>query len=474
MTGRMPSLHGVRHNGISLPLRSNTFVDLLRVNGYKTALLGKSHLQNFEARPPIMRRADPPAGRKYPVGEFAEAMKPVADEGRYDQEQPGSWENDPDYRFDLPFYGYEHVDLCTKHGDLVGGNYYHWLKEHRADADDLRGPDNALPHDYICPQAWRTAVPEELYPSTYVSDMTVNYLDRYAASDGDAPFFAMMSFPDPHHPFTPPGKYWDMYRPEDMSLPASFDHGNVLPPPPVAWALAERDAGTATTNSQNAFAVREREVLEAKALTCGMITMIDDAVGRVLSRLEELGLAEDTVVIFTADHGDFLGDHALMLKGPAHYDGIIRVPFIWSDTKAEAKPGTCAALAGTIDIGATVLDRAGIEPYNGNQGRSLLGLAAGETEALYDSVVIEDDQQRTYFGFDQPARMRTLVTERWRMTLNHGQAWGELYDLRNDPDEMTNLWDDSAHSAVKGELMEELARRQMALVDRSPMPTAVA
>lgn len=474
MTGRMPSLHGVRHNGISLSLRSNTFVDLLRANGYRTALLGKSHLQNFEARAPIMQRDDPPEGRAWPTGEFAEALKPSPGDGRYDQEQPPSWSADPNYRVDLPFYGYEHVDLCTKHGDEVGGNYDHWLKERVEDADRLRGPENSLPHDYICPQAWRTAVPEEFYPTTYVADMTVDFLDRYAADGDEAPFFAAMSFPDPHHPFTPPGKYWDMYSPDDMTLPASFHPGNHTPPPHVAWAQAARDDGTAVIHSQNAFAVREREALEAMALTCGMITMVDDAIGRVLAKLEALDLHDDTVVIFTADHGDFLGDHGLMLKGPAHYESVTRVPFIWADTQDEAKPGVCSALAGTIDIGATVLDRAGIAPYNGYQGKSLLTLADGSADKIYDSVLIEDDQQRSYFGYDSPPRIRTLITERWRMTLSHGVFWGELYDLDNDPHEMDNLWDDPSHAAVRTELTETLARRQMELVDRSPLPTAVA
>lgn len=474
MTGRMPSLHGVRHNGISLSLRSNTFVDLMRTNGYRTALLGKSHLQNMENRTPILQREDPPPGCEWPTGEFAEAMKPELGSGRYNQEQPESWKDSPDYRVDLPFYGYEHVDLCTRHGDAVGGNYEHWLRERRPDADKLRGPENGLPHDYICPQAWRTAVPEELYPTAYVAEKTLEFLDQHTAVEKDKPFFATMSLPDPHHPFTPPGKYWDMYSPDDMSLPASFRPGNYTPPPHVEWALAARDDGSAITNSQNAFAVREREALEAMALTCGMIAMIDDAIGRVLERLERLGLAENTVVIFTADHGDFLGDHGLMLKGPAHYEGVTRVPFLWADTKGRATLGECTALAGTIDIGATILDRAGVAPFNGYQGRSLMPLIDGEMDKVYDSVLIEDDQQRTYFGYNQPPRIRTLVTKRWRMTMSHGVTWGELYDLENDPDEIINLWDDDAHATIRGELMETLARRQMELVDRSPLPTTVA
>lgn len=474
MTGRMPSLHGVRHNGISLSLRSNTFVDLMRANGYRTALLGKSHLQNFETREPIMQRDDPPEGQAWPTGEFAEALKPAPAQERYSQEQPPSWSADPNYRVDLPFYGYEHVDLCTRHGDEVGGNYDHWLRERVENADSLRGPENSLPHDYICPQSWRTAVPEEFYPTTYVGDMTVDFLERYAADGSDAPFYAAMSFPDPHHPFTPPGKYWYMYSPDDMTLPDSFHPGNHTPPPHVAWAQAARDDGTAVTQSQNAFAVREREALEAMALTCGMITMVDDAIGRALTKLEALGLADNTVVIFTADHGDFLGDHGLMLKGPAHYEGVTHVPFIWADTKDAAKPGTCSALAGTIDIGSTVLDRAGIAPYNGYQGKSLLPLIDGSADKVHDSVLIEDDQQRSYFGYDSPPRIRTLVTERWRMTMSHGVTWGELYDLEKDPSEMNNLWDDSSHASVRAELTEVLARRQMDLVDRSPLPTAVA
>ncbi len=474
MTGRMPSLHGVRHNGICLGLRSNTFVDLLRTNGYATALLGKSHLQNFDERDPAMKRADPPAGRTNPTGDLAEAMRPAEGEGRYDQEQTSTWKDDPDYRTDTPYYGFEHVDLCTGHGDQVGGNYLHWLRANHPDADELRDPKNALAHDYICPQARRTAIPEELHTTSYVAEMTTQFLERHAKDDGDKPFFAMMSFTDPHHPFTPPGKYWDMYKPEDMVLPASFERVNREPPPHVAWARQMREAGKAEVNSQSAFAIDEREAREAMALTCGSITMIDDAIGRTMQRLDELGLADDTVVIFTTDHGDYLGDHRLLLKGPLPFYGLIRVPFIWADTKSEARPGVCDELGGTLDIGATILDRAGIEPYNGMQGRSLLGLCDGGAEPVQDSILIEDDQQRTYLGFKGPVRLHSLVTRRWRLTIYHDEDWGELYDLENDPDEMNNLWDEAAHRETRSEMMEMLARRQMELVDRSPLPTAMA
>jgi arylsulfatase A-like enzyme len=197
--------------------------------------------------------------------------------------------------------------------------------------------------------------------------------------------------------------------------------------------------------------------------------MIDDAVGAILARLAARGLADDTVVIFTTDHGDFLGDHRLLLKGPAHYDAITHVPFIWAEAGRRAAR-QADALAGTLDIAATILDRARIQPYNGMQGISLLPAIAGTAVATRESLVIEDDQQRALLGYQTPSRMRTLITPRWRMTIAQDDPWGELYDLANDPHEMDNLFEDPGHRDVRGRLMEELAYRQMELADRSPLP----
>ena len=469
VTGRMPSLHGVRSNGIPLDMRANTFVDGLRTGGYTTALVGKSHIQNMTKMPPIHVRQDLKDGYTSLRDAMPEAFA-VDIEGDYRQEHPERWETGEPYDLDLPFYGFEHVDLCTEHSDHVGGQYYAWLKQQRPDADELRNRDNQLAHDYECPQAYRTAIPEKFYPTSYIREKALNYIDRHVAVDSAKPFFLMAAFPDPHHPFTPPGKYWDMYGPEDMELPASFDYGNVEPPPHVKWARDARASGAAEINSQNAFAVNEREVLEARALTCGMIAMIDDAVGDILAKLDASGLADNTIVVFTADHGDFLGDHGLMLKGPAHFEGVTRVPFIWSEPGAEAR--TTDTLAGTIDIAQTIMDRARIEPYNGIQGRSLVNAITGANDPdIVDSMIVEDDQQRAYFGYTKPPRIRSVITNTHRLTVSQGETWGELYDLKNDPDEMNNLFDDSAHAAIRADMFERLSYRQIELVDTSPMPT---
>ena len=469
MTGRMPSVHGARSNGLPLSLRANTFVDALRVAGYATALVGKSHLQNFTDHAPILKRPPARTGIQVLDSSFAEARKSVFD-GPYDQEHPRRWEAGHDFPMQLPFYGFEHVDLCTAHGDQVGGHYYVWLKSRRPDADELRDHRKQLPHDYICPQAFRTPIPEELYPTAYVAEKSCEWLDRFAAGKRDRPFFLMTSFPDPHHPFTPPGRYWSMYDPQDMALPTSFSPGNRILARPVIWAMEQRESGKADTAGQAAFAVNECEAREAMALSCGMIAMIDDAIGRVLGRLAACGLADNTVVIFTTDHGDFLGDHRLLLKGPAHYESITHVPFIWAEPGKRAERCT-DMLAGTLDIAPTILDRANVQPYNGIQGVSLLSALDGLNVTIArDSIVIEDDQQRAVFGLPSGSRLRTLITQRWRMTIAQDDTYGELYDLQSDPHEMENLFEDSVHRGVRAELMEKLAYRQMELSDRSPLP----
>ncbi|MGB6536965.1 MAG: sulfatase-like hydrolase/transferase [Xanthobacteraceae bacterium] len=474
MTGRMPSVHGARGNGLALPLSSNTFVDALRAGGYATALVGKSHLQNFTGFPPIQKRMPAREGDRLLDAQFAEARKPYTGDGPYDQELPARWSAGRDFAMRLPFYGFEHVDLCTGHGDQVGGHYYLWLKSRRPDADALRDPKNQLTHDYVCPQAIRTAIPEELYPTSYIADQACAWLDEYGRAVHNDPFFLMVSFPDPHHPFTPPGHYWSMYRPDDMKLPPSFSHGNRPLARPAAWALAQRESGKADTAGQAAFAVNEREAREAMALSCDMIAMIDDCIGRVLTSLTASGMANDTIVIFTTDHGDYLGDHRLLLKGPAHYEGITHVPFIWAEP-GERAARRSDALAGTLDIAPTILDRARIQPYNGIQGESLLPAIDGHALASgRDCLVIEDDQQRATLGFTSPPRLRSLVTARYRMTIAAGDPYGELYDRQKDPHEMDNLFDDPSYRALRGELFERLAYREMELADRSPLPSGRA
>ena len=453
MTGRYTSVSGIRHNGIPLPLEANTFVEVLRQGGYDTALIGKAHLQcTLEGEPEV---GPNPAGS----GDMANARRRPA--GNYDQEKARPWAEKGRAAMDLPYYGFTHVDLSTGHGDKAGGAHLLAQEAALGDPEALRGPKNQLPHDYTCPQAIRTAIPEELHSTFWIRDRAVDYLTDAARTE--KPFFAFISFPDPHHPFTPPGKYWDMYDPDDMIVPDSFYTRSNTPPPHLEWLRKNSEPGKA---EYGAALVNERQAKEAIALTCGMIAMVDDAVGAILDTLAAQGLAEDTVVVFTSDHGDFLGDHGMILKGPMHYQSTIKVPFIWAEPGAEA--GRTQALGSAVDISSTVLARAGLAGYTGMQGRDLFK-GAGR-----DGVLVEDDGNRVSLGFEAPPRVRTLVTDRYRMSLYQDAEWGELYDLEADPGEIENLWDDPDHTGVRHRLQFQMAQQLMAACDRSPWPDSLA
>lgn len=460
LTGRMPSLHGVRHNGIPLSTDATTFTDLLRAAGYRTGLIGKSHIQNMTGLP-AATRYEPQVGLSQPPEDLREASKRQRVGQAYERENRFRWEQDEHYHVETPFYGFDEVHIANDHGDRVTGDYEVWLKRQHPNADALRGPENAIPDArYHAPQAWRTRVPEALYSTTYIAQRSEEFLERQS---GDQPFFLMMSFPDPHHPFTAPGKYWDMYNPDDITLPPSFGKGDL---PPIQALREALTMGKGGRDGQDPFAVTAREAQEIIALTYGSISMIDDAVGRVIGTLERLGLADDTVICFTSDHGDYMGDHGLMLKLLMHFQGLIRVPFIWVDPNNQASRAVNPNLTSSIDIAPTILKRAGIQPYIGIQGRDLFG-----TDPVRQGLIIEEDSQRRMRAFDRPQRVRTYVEPGWRLSLRHGEVWSELYDLNNDPDELNNVWDNPQYQADKHRLLEAMLRESIALQDRSPLPT---
>ena len=465
VTCRMPSSHGVRSLGIPLSHDNVTFVDLLRAAGYDTALIGKSHLQTVTSWPV---KLDPPVERdgfEKPPADLAEAVRSDLDDARYKYEQDSFYQTEsPDVP--KPFYGFEEYVSVLRHGFNTGGDHELHLKQVAPDVLDLRSRDNQFPHDYSCPQAIRTKVPEEHYSTSYIANQACEWL---AARKGNPePFFLMVSFPDPHHPFTPPGRYWDMYKPEDMPVPAAYTDDDWDPPEYVK--IAERDRAADSSLGQRSgysVAVSEREAQEAQALTCGMIAMIDDAVGRVRDAAQDAGVADRTVQIYTSDHGDHLGDHRLLFKGAEQYDTLTHVPFIWSDPNGASGEET-QELAQTHDIGTTILEHARIEPAIGMQGQ-VMAVAGGTGR---DAVHIQYETQRTQEAFGIRPRVHTVIRGRWRLSMYLGKCKNELFDLEVDPGEMTNLWNDAGHAAVRAEMTELLAEMEIAVADRVPLPTA--
>ena len=460
LTGRYPSLHGLRYNGCSLPPNANTFVDVLAQAGYHTAAIGKSHLQPFTAMAPMGKTAAE-------IAAMPEAwqVERVADY----EEEPAKYQGDARYDITSPYYGYRHVDMVTSHGDRCGGHYGQWFKANAPDWKALHDPANELAHNYSCPQAYRTPIPEDLYPTAYIRDRAIDYLNGRKAHDD--PFFTFVSFPDPHHPFNPPGKYWDMYNPDDFEVSLPYDaHKN--PTPPMRWLHDNWKGDGGQTTPQTAMMLDDQQIREAMALTAGMMAFIDDAVGDILGALEASGQLENTVICYNADHGDYLGDYNMLLKGALPFRSITRVPFIWSDPDARA-PSKSDALCSTVDLAATILERAGLEPFNGNQGQSFLP-ATRSQDGPRDEALIEYNDGGKRLGFEEPARVRALLTAEWRLTIYRDQDWGELYDVANDPAETHNLWDSLAHQDIKAHLTNRLAHHLIAQMDESPQADRLA
>jgi len=461
MTGRYPSVHGVRYNGCLLSERTNTFVDVLRAGGYKTASIGKSHLQPMTDVGPVGRE-------EQATGPVSEAWKPEAE--KYENEQPEQYKSDGRHEFPSPYYGFDHVDMVTGHGDTAGGHYQQWFRERHANWQEMTDRANQLPHNYSCPQAFRTPIPEESYPTAFVRNCAKDYLK--STQDQDDPFFAFVSFPDPHHPFNPPGRYWDMYSPDEFDVNVRYsDHKN--PPPPLQHAKAEFDTGKSPVIPQITFMASDDHIREAMALTAGMISMIDDSIGEVIETLKETGQYENTVIIFNADHGDFLGDYNLLLKGAWPKDSITRVPMIWSDP-INRTSNVSNSLASTVDIAPSILERAGILPYFGMQGQSFVPAVNGDNTSPRESVLIEFNDGGKRMGFEPPARVRVLVTKEWHVAIYKGEQWGELYDRINDPNHLNNLWESNEHAAIKAALVLELSHQLIGQMDESPRSSLLA
>jgi arylsulfatase A-like enzyme len=460
LTGRVPSAHGTRHNGISLDPRSATFVRQLREAGYRTGVIGKLHVQNMGDHPELLPHVVDPL----PPVEALTVGEPGWDtwelEQRYD---------DPDACHEVPpdFYGFDHVELAVNHSDFAGGHYRLWLREQGVDPATVQGLANAETVSPRWDQVRRPGLPVELYPTSWIAERAEAFLARHAASD--APFFLQVSFPDPHHPFTPPGEWFDRYDPADVPVPDTFGD-------PHTGSLEHLRRIVADRGQQHfplaPWAPTEEQLREAMAAEFGMISLIDTAVGRVLGALTAAGLADDTIVVFTSDHGDMFGDHGLMLKSGMHYAGCLRVPL--TIAVPGVAPGPTDALVSSLDLAATVCELAGVDDFFGDQGRSLAPIVADPAAPGRDSVLVEEEQLFRNASTGRRLRMRTLVTPDARITRYHGTDRFELFDRRADPDELRNLDQDPAAIDLAREMGGALLQAMLDHVDEPRRATFLA
>jgi arylsulfatase A-like enzyme len=201
-----------------------------------------------------------------------------------------------------------------------------------------------------------------------------------------------------------------------------------------------------------------------------MISMMDHHLGLILDHLEATGQADNTIVVFTADHGDYLGHHGFRSKGLPAYDDVQRIPFIvrMPGDMQKAAGSESGAIVSQIDLAPTFLNWAGVEIPEAMQGLDVPEVLSGETDQGREEVVVELRPVRD--GIYQ----KTLVTPDYKLVVYDHIEWGELYDRKADPEQLENLFDKPDYRDKREELTRRLIRCEMGYEARRPRRTSYA
>ncbi len=450
LTGLLPLTHGVRDNGIDLDegIGAAGFGGRFAAAGYRTGFIGKAHFSTFHTFAPTGRPECRPSTNAFGA----------------------DWTG--------PYMGFEHVELVVGGHNIhppqpppYGQHYERWFHADGRGDEKIELWARRLAPDVGAAQTWHSALPPLWHNSTWVGDRTVEFLH----ANREEPFCLWASFPDPHHPFDAPEPWSRMHHPDDVVLPehrtkyldrrpwwhrAALARAPQLDDPD----LREFRARYSRTPDQS-----DEQLRHLIANYFGMISLVDHNVGRILVQLDDLGLAEDTIVVFTTDHGDWLGDHGLLLKGPMHYEGLLRVGCIVQGPRVpEAK--VVRDPVSTLDLPATFYDYCDVNPAGPIHSRSLRPLIEGD--ATREHAYNEWDLHPSRCGVS--LRLRTVRTARHKLTVDLESGAGELYDLQDDPQEMVNLFDDPGWAAVRRELEGLVRARPDDALEPAPEPVGMA
>ncbi len=441
MTGQMPSSHGAIFNDRSLDPANNTFVRRLREAGYATSLVGKSHFQHGTSRETVRPLGNGP-GRISPYERGWDTFE------HWERYTTGETVAPEDY------YGFSRIELALGHGAQVEGHHWQWAVANGADPDVLAtGIDPEAPIPGRSEHWWQVSpapYAEEFHSTNFITEKAIDCM-REGAVAGQ-PWMVWCSYPDPHQPMMIPEPWFSRHAPSDMELPATFDDLGADWAPHL-HAIRNSDALPMWAANPRPFGPTREQALDAIAATYGMIEAIDAGVGQLLTTIDELGADGDTVVVFTTDHGDMMGDHGLMLKVAMHYQGVIRTPLTIKAPGYE--PGRTRSLSSSIDLPHTILDLCGVPDFQGMQGTSLTPVLADPSSAVRDAVYVEEDFPRFDPRAPNPEHTRTIVTADARYTRD--SAGNEtLYDLDGDPDELVNLAVDSRDPARRVAMVDAL------------------
>ncbi|MDB5811415.1 MAG: sulfatase, partial [Betaproteobacteria bacterium] len=453
LTGQLPLTHGVWDNGVDLDPRvgDRGFAGTLGRAGYDTAFLGKAH---FSTKATFAPTGTPECNKS---------------QAKYGPDWYG------------PYMGFEHVEL-TVLGHLhrtrplerpAMGHYERWLLTRGENEEAVKLWATGLPPDVGAAQTWNSALPVAWHNSTWVADRTIHFLEQ---RDQSKPFCAWASFPDPHHAFDCPEPWSRLYDPKSVTLPknrvkdlerrpwwhkASLEGTPQLADPTMLKFRAEGSRVPLQTDEQLAHMT---------ANYYGMISLIDHNVGRMLEALNAQGIANDTLVIYTTDHGELLGNHGLYLKGPTPYEDLLRIGMIARGPGVSANAVVTEPVS-TLDLAATFYDYAGAKAPGALQSRTLKPLLEGKA-APRDAAWSEWHVHPSRCGVG--LQLRTVRTKTHKCTFELGSGAGELYDLVNDPEEMHNRFDDPAHRNVRDELEALMRARPGKVLEQLAEPIGMA
>jgi arylsulfatase A-like enzyme len=313
-----------------------------------------------------------------------------------------------------------------------GHDYADWVIDKGGDLDAMRNSPER--------------VPPAFHQTTWATDRSIEFISE----NGHQPWFLTVNIYDPHPPFVPPKVYADKFDPETMPGPHNKESDRVT---------HERLSGVDFQKASKVYrSPSENDGKEEQALYYAMIAQIDDQFARLLKALDDSGQRDNTLIVFSSDHGEALGDHGLIFKGCRFYEGLVRVPLIFNWPGVVKQNIQVGGLVELLDMSATILDFAGLKVPEYFQGNSLRPILEGNEsgEHIRDSVRCEYfDAVGAYFT-DGNGTFATMYRRGYyKLSVYHGLNLGELYDLENDPWEHDNLWDSANHQQLKFELLAE-------------------
>ena len=415
LTGRYPRTTRCRQNGQAIPPDEVLVTKLLCDAGYVCGLAGKLHLA--PCNPSVCQGTEKRIDDGY--AQF-------------------SWSHDPS-------------DVWFAH------DYQQWLR----DKGLQRGSKPFADSQYV-----QVIPSEEHSQTTWSIERAMSFIRR--ASGFEQPWLFSVNMFDPHHAFDPPVAALERYREilDDIPLP-NYVEGELENKP--IWQQTDHGGAYGKRAGYPYKAMTRADHRWVRAAYWAMIDVIDTQIGRLFDFLEETGQRENTIVIFTSDHGEMLGDHGIYLKGPYFYEPAIRVPLIISGPGMLNNGSRSDALVELVDLAPTLLAASDLERHPGMQGQSLLPMLTGDAplDAHRDDVYCEYYNAMGWHR--EPVAQATMVRDkRYKLVAAHGTNGGELYDLETDAQETRNLWHDADYSGVRLAMQERLIDRMAWTVD--PLP----